>query len=261
VDHRQQQGRTTTEVQRRLNWSATKLNWIEKARWTESVTDSVVDLCELYGISGPARDALVLLAREGRQRGWWSKYNDVFGREELPGWEAGATAIATFEDAFIPGLLQTPGYIEVVTRVAGITDPGEVSRHVEARVRRQRILTRTSDPCLLHAIIDENAVLRITDGTVRRDQVTFLANAAGQANITLQVLPLSAGVYPASSEAFLRLSFPDGERDIVYVETAIDNRMLEETDELESYTVKFSKLQALALSCEDTVAYLREQMR
>src|ERR1700692_3765040 len=35
VEYRQRRGLTTTDVQRRLSWSATKLNWIEKARWTE----------------------------------------------------------------------------------------------------------------------------------------------------------------------------------------------------------------------------------
>jgi transcriptional regulator with XRE-family HTH domain len=157
VEYRQRRGLTTTDVQRRLGWSATKLNWIEKARWTESVTDSVTDLCELYEIKGPERDALITLARQSRERGWWTKYNDVFGREELPGWEAGASKIWTFETAFIPGLLQTPDYIELITRVAGITDTAEIRRHTEARTRRQAILSREHDPCQLHAIIDENA--------------------------------------------------------------------------------------------------------
>jgi hypothetical protein len=146
TEHRQRLGLTTTDVQRRLGWSATKLNWIEKARWTESVTDSVTDLCELYGIEGPERDALITLARQSRERGWWTKYNDVFGKEELPGWEAGASAIWTFEDAFIPGLLQTRDYIELITRAAGITDPAEIRRHTEARTRRQHILTREPGP-------------------------------------------------------------------------------------------------------------------
>ena len=49
-------------------------------------------------------------------------------------------------------------------------------------------------------------------------------------NVTVQILPVSAGVYPVTSEAFLHLAVPDGERDIVYIETTIDNRMLEEYD-------------------------------
>jgi hypothetical protein len=257
VEHRQRRGLTTTDVQRRLGWSATKLNWIEKARWTESVTDSVTDLCELYEISAPERNALITLARQSRERGWWTRYNDVFGREELPGWEAGASAIWTFETAFIPGLLQTPDYIELITRAAGIEDPTEIRRHAEARTRRQAILTREHDPCRLHAIIDENALARITDPAIRSGQAARLSEDASRPNITVQVLPVSAGVYPVTSEAFLHLAFPDGERDIVYIETTFDNRMLEELDEIERYKLKFAALQAAALTPEETAAFLR----
>jgi transcriptional regulator with XRE-family HTH domain len=257
VEHRQRRGLTTTDVQRRLGWSATKLNWIEKARWTESVTDSVTDLCELYEISAPERNALITLARQSRERGWWTRYNDVFGREELPGWEAGASAIWTFETAFIPGLLQTPDYIELITRAAGIEDPSEIRRHAEARTRRQAILTRDHDPCRLHAIIDENALARITDPAIRSGQAARLSEDASRPNITVQVLPVSAGVYPVTSEAFLHLAFPDGERDIVYIETTFDNRMLEELDEIERYKLKFAALQAAALTPEETAAFLR----
>jgi transcriptional regulator with XRE-family HTH domain len=258
VEYRQRRGLTTTDVQRRLGWSATKLNWIEKARWTESVTDSVTDLCELYEIKGPERDALITLARQSRERGWWTKYNDVFGREELPGWEAGASKIWTFETAFIPGLLQTPDYIELITRVAGITDTAEIRRHTEARTRRQAILSREHDPCQLHAIIDENALARITDRAIRRVQTAHLTQAAAQPGITMQILPLSAGVYPVTSEPFLHLAFPDGERDIIYIETATDNRMLEEDDEIDRYKLKFARLQAAALAPEQTKTFLQQ---
>ena len=196
------------------------------------------------------------MARQSRERGWWTKYNDVFGREELPGWEAGASAIWTFETAFIPGLLQHPDYIELITRAAGITDPAEIRRHTEARTRRQAILTREHEPCQLHAIIDENALARITDPAIRTAQATRLIEAASRPNITVQILPVSAGVYPVTSEAFLHLAFPDGERDIVYIETTIDNRMLEELDEIERYRLKFAMLQALALTPEQTTAFL-----
>jgi transcriptional regulator with XRE-family HTH domain len=261
TEHRQRRGLTTTDVQRRLGWSATKLNWIEKARWTESVTDSVADLCELYEIEGPERDALITLARQSRERGWWTKYNDVFGREELPGWEAGASAIWTFETAFIPGLLQHLDYIELITRAAGIEDTAEIRRHAGARTRRQAILTREHDPCRLHAVIDENALARITDPAIRVAQASHLIEAVSRPNITVQILPVSAGVYPVTSEAFLHLAFPDGERDIVYIETTIDNRMLEELDEIERYKLKFAALRAAATTPEETAAFLRQQVR
>jgi hypothetical protein len=260
VELRKACGLTTSEVQRQLGWSATKLNYIEKARWIAPNSDDVTDLCELYGVEGPQRDALIRLAREGRQRGWWRKYNDVFSNE-FPGFEAGASQIRAFETSFIPGLLQVPSYIELVTRAAGIDDPAAIDRHVDARVGRQQILTRDDDPCRLHAIIDENAIMRITNPAIRRTQLRHLIAIGGLPNVDVQVLPIAAGVYPIADEAFTYLSFSDpSERDIVFLESAVDDRMLEETDELDRYMLKFEKLRTAALSPEATRTTLKRQM-
>jgi hypothetical protein len=250
---------TTTEVQRQLSWSATKLNHIEKARWVEPNGDLVNDLCELYGVEGRDRDALIQLARDARQRGWWRKYNDVFSNE-LPGFEAGASMIRTVETVFVPGLLQTPDYIEMVTRAAGIEDPAAIKRHVDARLNRQRILTRKENPCRLHAVIDETAILRINDRTIRREQIRHILQTAEQPHVDVQVLRIADGVYPSTAEPFTYLHFPDpGERDIVYLETTIDDRMLEENDELERYMVRFGQLQKAAPDPTDTYTHLTQQ--
>jgi hypothetical protein len=251
---------TTTDVQRQLGWSATKLNYIEKAKWIKPDSDDVTDLCELYGVEGPQRDALMRLAREGRQRGWWRRYNDVFP-DELPGFEAGASRIRAFEISFIPGLLQVPSYIELVTRAAGYDDPADILHHVDARVARQKILTRDDDPCQLHAIIDENAILRITDPVIRRAQIGHLIKITERPNVEVQLLPIAAGVYPGQGEVFLCLSFPDPtERPIVYLESAIDDRMLEETDEVDRYMLRFDRLRAMALSPKATRTTLTRKM-
>ena len=175
VEHRQRRSLTTTDVQRRLGWSATKLNWIEKARWTESVTDSVADLCELYEIGGPERDALITLARQSRERGWWTRYNDVFGREELPGWEAGASKIWTFETAFIPGLLQTPDYIELITRAAGIA-PREYSTVISFSLPRKSFERITSAIAPLKAL--STAPVAPAGMAVPSNKFTIIASAA-----------------------------------------------------------------------------------
>jgi len=260
VELRKACGLTTTEVQRQLNWSASKLNYIEKAKWIEPNSDAVADLCELYGVEGREREALIRLAREGRQRGWWRKYNDVFSNE-LPGFEAGASQIRAFETTFIPGLLQVPSYIELITRAAGIDDPAGIKRHVDARVERQEILTRDNDPCRLHAVIDENAILRITDPAIRRAQLGHLAEITSRPNVDVQFLPVTAGVYPGAGEVFAYLSFPDpSERDFVFLESSIDDRMLEEADELERYRLRFEQLRTTALGPEETRTQLKQQI-
>jgi hypothetical protein len=203
---------------------------------------------------------LIRLAREGRQRGWWRKYNDVFP-DEYPGFEAGAAQIHAFEPAFIPGLLQVPSYIDLAARAYGADDPAELQRRVDARVERQKILTRADDPCQLHAVIDENAILRISDPAIRRAQLGHLVKITDRPNVEVQLLPISAGIYPVPGEAFTCLAFADpAERAIVYLETAIDDRMLEGTDEVDRYMLKFKKFAAAALNPKATRTTLTRQM-
>jgi transcriptional regulator with XRE-family HTH domain len=259
VELRKAAGLTTLDVQRRLGWSATKLNWIEKARWVEPVTDQVVDLCELYGAEGAGRDDLVRLAREARERGWWMRYADVVP-VWLTGFEAGASAISTFETARIPDLLQAPGYIRHIARAAGMKDPARARRLEDAWVRRQQILTCEPGPCHLHAIIDENALARITDPGVRRDQLAHLAEAGGRPNVDIQILPFAAGVYPAAGGAFTCLSFPDpADHDIVFPESGGDGRMLEESGDVARYRARLERFRAASLGPDETSGYLKRQ--
>lgn len=251
---------TNSAASKALGWSTAKLSTLENAAVVRPSSDDVLDLCELYGIEGTERDALIDLARNARQRGWWRRYDDVF-RNEFPGVEAGASEIRTFQTTFVPGLLQSSAYIEMVTRTAGITDQAEVERHTAARLERQTILTRAENPARLHAVIDENALLRLTEPAVRGEQLRHILEIAERPNIDVRVLPTAAGLYPGAGETFHHLVFPGEQmRDIVYLETAIDDRMLEERDETDRYRVRFETLCSVALSPEATGAYLREQM-
>ncbi|RAY14673.1 transcriptional regulator [Actinomadura craniellae] len=257
---REQCGMTTSEVCKRLHWSPSKLNYIEKAKWIDPNSDSVADLCELYGVDGADRDALIRLTREARQRGWWRKYNDVF-TSELPGFEAGASSIRTFQNTVVPGLLQVPEYIEMITRIAGIEEPAEIKRRTDARLERQKILLRDQRSCHLHAVVDEHVLLRIGDKGVRSAQIAHLLKLAQRPNVEVQVIPLEKGLYPGAGETFTCLMFPDStERDIVYLETTVDGRMLEEPDELERYMVRFDRLRTVAMDFEATRAYLARQI-
>jgi len=109
-------------------------------------------------------------------------------------------------------------------------------------------------------VIDENAIARITDPPTRKAPLAHLAAMAGRANIEIQVIPVTAGIYPGAGEVFTILSFPDpAERDFVYLETTVDDRMLEETDELSAYTHRFTQLAATALTPRQTRTTLTKQ--
>ncbi len=109
--------------------------------------------------------------------------------------EAVATSLRWCEHALVPGLLQTPGYARAVLATRPKSTEEEIEDLVAARLARQAILER-NDPPLLWVVIDE-AVLHRPVGTrkVMRDQLLHLVQMSARPNVTIQVVPYSAGAH------------------------------------------------------------------
>ena len=102
-----------------------------------------------YGVSEdePRSVTALDLQRQGKQRGWWSKYGTLPINYALyVGLESAATEVKNFELAVVPGLLQTRDYATAIIAAAWPDDHVEVERRVELRMARQVCLTE--DPRL-----------------------------------------------------------------------------------------------------------------
>src|SRR5512139_508119 len=107
---REVSGLTAEEVSRRLEWSRGKLTHIERAQWRRPSPRDVRDLLEVYGVTDPERrEALITLAREARERGWWSAYQDLL-KGPYVDLENEASTIRAYRALTVPGLLQTRAY-------------------------------------------------------------------------------------------------------------------------------------------------------
>ena len=239
-----------------LGWSGPKLSRIEDAK-TRFIKPADIDkLCDLYEIDAEARSALHALARQARERGWWSEYRDVFGDNVLPDFESEAALIRTYEGLVIPGLLQTAEYTEAVFR-GGQAHPDElVERHVSARLERQQILNRQRPPHLT-AVIDEAALRRrVPEPGVMRDQLQHLVNMATRHNVDVLVLPFEAGPHAALTGPFVIMDFvSEVDPSIVYTETATGH-VISEGDGVMPYVSIFGHVQAAALRASETVAFI-----
>lgn len=259
---REEAGMTHAEVARRLEWSASKVSRIETGQ-SRAQTGDVADLLELYGVTDDAvRKAYVQLAREARRRGWWTRYSDVLGSGTYVGLESEAATIQTYEQQNVPGLLQTESYARAFIQGALVKpDPDEVDRRVSARMERQELLDRTDVP-EVWAVLDEAVVRRPVGGPdVMREQLQRLIDLTTRPNstVTLQVLPMSIGAHPGMNGSFVLLRFPDPmDRPIVHLETDTDGLYLEETVDIERYTLKFDHLMARALGPDESRAMVTE---
>lgn len=217
-------------------------------------------MLDLYQVPTGAREALFTLARESRQRGWWSSYADVtdLGVGSFIGLEAAASSIRTFEQYLLPGLLQIEEYAWALISAAHPTaDADEIARRVAVRMTRQERLVGP-DPLNLWAVVDEAALRRrVGSPGVMRMQLERLAEAVTAPNVTLQVLPLSAGAHAGVDGSLLLMSFPEPtDPDLAYVEGYMGSVFLEKADDLARCTLVFDLLRATALSPADSVTMI-----
>ena len=248
-----------------LGCSTDKIHWIERAEWNRPRWRDVRDLLDRYGVTNERlRNYLLQLARDSGQQDWWHPYKAMLSETYTTyiAFEGEAEELLTFELAVIPGLLQTENYARALNR-EGPAELGadEIEERVKVRAERQRILERP-DPVRLFAVIDEAALRRKVGGDeVMRDQLQHLVDMAAHPKITIQILPFAAGPHPGTGGRFTILTFPGAATpDAVYIAT-IAGELLIESGGVDRYRSVFRRLNAKALSPEDTIAMIHNTMR
>ena len=226
--------------------SGSKISRMELGRVGFKPRD-VADLLTLYGVLGPdERRALLALAEEANQPGWWHRFSDV-----LPGWfqayvglEAAAALIRTYEVQFVPGLLQTPDYMRAVVSLGRNKMPREdIERRVDLRITRQQVLYRPR-PVRLWAVVDEAALRRPIGGKeVMRAQIDHLMTAAKSPSVTLQVIPFGSGGHAGAGGSFTILRFADHQMpDVVYLEQLTSALYLDRREDVDAYLEAMERL-------------------
>ncbi|MEU3566455.1 helix-turn-helix transcriptional regulator [Kitasatospora sp. NPDC006786] len=250
------------DVAAALGWSASKLSRIESGLVPLQERDAAKLLAH-YGITSPDEVKHFLgLTRQSRQQGWWHAYGDA-----LPDWfrayvgfESDAARIATYECELVPGLLQTESYARHVIRSMNPTESAEeVERRVALRMERQLILDRHQPP-QLWAIIGEAVIRRPVGGSqTMAEQLHHLAAMAdGRPNITIQVLPFSAGAHAAMGASFSVLSFDDIPGSVTYSETTTSSIYSERPQEIARHEDAFHRLMASSVQPEKSIAWLKK---
>lgn len=222
---RSEQGLNADEVAERLGWSPSKVSRYELARTGLKPAD-VRKMLEVYGVDAQRQNDLIALANEATKKGWWEEYADALPEEHvsLIGLEAEATSEWSWHLEVVPGLLQTEAYARSVnTRGQSLSPvpPGQIERSVQARMRRQELLTR-EPPLDLVAVIDESVLLRrLAPPPVMREQLNHLIEIAQLPNVYLRVLKLSDDC-PMIMNSFDLLRFGRGQDailpDVVWTE-------------------------------------------
>ena len=259
---REASGITAEDAGYAIRASHAKISRLELGRVGFKERD-VADLLSLYGVGyGPDRDGFLDLARRANAPGWWHRYGDV-----LPSWfetylglEQAASVVRSYEPQFVHGLLQTEDGARAVIRL-GHPDGSdeEIERRVQLRLRRQQILAGPGAPAVW-AVLDEAALRRPIGGrTVLRAQIAHLLEVSEQPNVTLQVVPYSAGGHVAAGGPFTILRFTEPDLpDVVYLEQLTSALYLDKRTDVDHYLAVMERLSVQAAPPAATRGMLRE---
>ncbi|SOD61755.1 Helix-turn-helix domain-containing protein [Streptomyces zhaozhouensis] len=219
-------------------------------------------LLERYGVAAEEAESFLRLVEEANRPGWWHGYRDV-----LPDWfslyvslEGEASLIRAYEPHCVPGLLQTAAYARTLLRTGfpGASDD-ELERRVALRMERQDLLTRPRAP-LLWAVIEEHVLRRrVGSQAAMLQQVDRLIEATQLPNVTLQIMPFSAGPHPGMFGPFQLFRFEIPELpDIIYAESLTGATYLDERPDTVAYLEVLDRMGTQAASAQDTEVILGE---
>jgi transcriptional regulator with XRE-family HTH domain len=244
---------TVEDVAERLLCSATKISRLETGARRPSLRD-VRDLCGIYEVDASTSAELMSLAKEARAAGWWTQYDDL-NLDPLIGLEDAAATITCYSMFYMPGLLQTREYAQgIISIVAPKMDPGVVQQRVDARLRRQQLLSRDSRP-RYNVLLDENVIRRgVGNPELIAAQLEKVLETINAGRAVVQVIPFSAGAYATADGYFVLLEF-EGRADlwpVVYIEGLAGNQYLDRKGDIARYRECIDYLKARALSPQES---------
>ncbi|MEV6350047.1 helix-turn-helix transcriptional regulator [Actinoplanes sp. NPDC051851] len=261
--YRSAAGLSVKEAAEQIFEPSSKITRIEKAQRPASVRD-IVDLCRLYGLPDETKDQLIELARGTRERQWWQRSGISPALQSLIGMEGAATSISEFALAAVPGLLQTEAYADAMVQ-EWLPDTQKRRDAVAVRLRRQTILGLPEPPAV-HILLDEGVVRHVVGGPhVMREQLRHIEELASVGPIDLRVVPFSAGAHRGMNNSFTVLEFggltaladANPLPGVVFLESADSDRYLDTSDDAAFHLSCFQRLQAKALSTEESINLVR----
>jgi transcriptional regulator with XRE-family HTH domain len=234
---REQAGLTLAEAGTKLRFPEPKLSRIENGQvpgYHETFA-----MLRLYGLSADERTRYLTLWEQARKQGWWREVGLTDAGYVCL--EQQATGMTEFQLGYVPELLQTERYAR------------KCLENIDVRMRRQQRLLDDA-PLILHTLVHEPVLHQGLD----RDQLRQLIARARMPNVTLQIVPQSAGVHGGLAGSVILLDFDDPqEPDYAFAETALGTTRTHDKSQTMLVRDMLQDVASLALTPEASVDLMR----
>lgn len=251
---RKRAGLNSREAGQKLGVDPARISNIESGRFGVSA-DRVRAFAHGYECCDESYiDALAAMTA-GRSRNWWDDYRDLLPPVllDLSEMEQHAKTLRTVQFTHLPGLLQTADYARLVFQqnVPSLPPP-KIEHRLSHRIKRQGILYGDS-PTQYAGIIHEAALrMRFGGPDVMRDQLAHIARMSERKNVTVLVLPFSAGIFPGAGQTVVIAGGPHPQLDTVQLDTEHGSEFLHAEAQLVKYRTIMGRMEQLSLDAADS---------
>ncbi|MFE4665330.1 helix-turn-helix domain-containing protein [Streptomyces sp. NPDC056716] len=219
-------------------------------------------LLDAYGVhDSEVRRKLEELARQSKRRGWWLEHAEHLRPDYVDhiALEDDATYIRQWHPTLVPGLLQTPVYAAAVIAAGpDYVAPEMVTQLVKVRQERQAKIGGggTSYAAILWEVV---VAQPLVSADIHRDQLAAILEVGERKNVTVQVLPFSAGALAATTAGFSSFSFESEPIvEAVTLENLRGTSVLEAPEDLAAYSNMYDVLRSAALTPDASSKLIRD---
>ncbi|WP_318212056.1 helix-turn-helix transcriptional regulator [Streptomyces sp. SJL17-1] len=245
---RKRAGLTQEQFAPLVGYSVPMVASIEQGRRLPSkeFVDRAEEVLDAFGV---IRAAAKHLTRKAGLAKWFEKWAEL---------EPLAVTLYTFENRFVPGLLQTPAYARTLfeKQIPAMSDD-KIESNLTRRVERANILTER--PETIYSFIIEEAALRrqVADPEAMREQLDHILALGERRNIDVQIMPQSRG-YHAGLGGPLRLLETEENTWYAYCEGQETGQLVSDPKVVSILQQRYARMRTQALSVEASVSLLRE---
>jgi transcriptional regulator with XRE-family HTH domain len=169
--------------------------------------------------------------------------------------EEKASRITAVAPLLVPGLLQTEGYMRAIMAGGGVSATDAISR-VAIRKARQGIITRTTNPVRLVALVGEPVLSQVIGSrSIMRAQFDHILKIAQYPNVSVRVIPFDRGWHPAFEGPF-DLIESEHEVPVVQLEARNTGFFLHEESDVSAYRKAVRVIDGIALDEEKSARLL-----
>lgn len=242
--HRMQRGLTGDAVAKLLNCARSSISRLENG--DAKLDEKQAAVLDMAWNTGEHFAIMVWYARQGHDPTWFKNFTEF---------EARASLMKQYSGQLIPALLQTPDYARALLLSGREAEPDKAAN---ARIARQVVLEQANPPELWVLLAETALVVRVGGREVMRGQLAKLVELSMRPNVTLRIVPNSAGANPGLDGPFKIIKVKEGE--VGFVEAPNGGRLVADVAEVESFKLRFDRIGAVALPVDSSRDLIKQHM-